>query len=70
VPAVAGLRGRPRRRPESLLAGRGYDHDTYRRLVWEHGIKPVIARRQTEHGSGLGPLPLGGRAHLRLAAPL
>ncbi len=54
VPAVAGLRGRPRRRPDCVIADRGYDHDKYRRLVWERGIKPVIARRQTEHGSGLG----------------
>jgi len=23
-------------------------------MVWERGIKPLIARRQTEHGSGLG----------------
>ncbi len=37
-----------------MIADRGYDHDKYRRLVWERGIKPVIARRQTEHGSGLG----------------
>jgi transposase len=54
VPAVTGRRGRPRRRPESVLADRGYDHDKYRRLVRERGIKPVIARRQTTHGSGLG----------------
>jgi transposase len=33
---------------------RGYDHDKYRRLVWQRGVKPVIARRQAEHGSGLG----------------
>ena len=37
-----------------LLADRGYDHDKYRRLVWKRGVKPMIARRQTEHGSGLG----------------
>jgi transposase len=54
VPAVAGVAGRPRRRPDSLIADRGYDHDKYRRLVWARGVKPVIARRQTEHGSGLG----------------
>ena len=54
VPPVAGLRGRPRFRPETLLADRGYDHDKYRRLVWQRGIKPVIARRLTEHGTGLG----------------
>jgi transposase len=37
-----------------VLADRAYDHDKYRRLVRQRGIKPVIARRQTEHGSGLG----------------
>jgi transposase len=37
-----------------LIADRGYDHDKYRRLLWQRGIKPVIARRQTENGSGLG----------------
>jgi transposase len=51
---VRGRRGRPRRRPQTLLADRGYDHDKYRRLVWQRGVKPIIARRQTEHGSQLG----------------
>jgi transposase len=37
-----------------VLADRGYDHDKYRRLVRELGIRPLIARRNTEHGSGLG----------------
>ena len=37
-----------------LLADRGYDHDKYRRLLRERGIRPVIARRKTENGSGLG----------------
>ena len=54
VPAVSGAVGRPRQRPDSVIADRGYDHDKYRRLLWQRGIKPVIARRQTEHGSGLG----------------
>jgi transposase len=54
VPAVAGLPGRPRRRPACLVADRGYDHDKYRRLLRERGITPLIARRETEHGSGLG----------------
>jgi transposase len=54
VPAVAGQPGRPRRRPDSVIADRGYDHDKYRRLVRERGVEPLIARRQTEHGSGLG----------------
>src|SRR5207249_4295717 len=42
VPPVRGHVGRPRRRPERLLADRGYDHDKYRRLLWKRGIKPVI----------------------------
>ncbi|MGW7438214.1 IS5 family transposase [Streptomyces sp. NPDC054849] len=54
IPSVAGLVGRPRKRPDSLLGDRGYDHDKYRRLVWALGIKPVIARRGVPHGSGLG----------------
>jgi len=37
-----------------VLADRGCDHDKYRRLVWNLGVKPQIARRGTEHGSGLG----------------
>ena len=54
VPPVRGAVGRPRRRPKQVVADRGYDHDKYRRLVRKRGIKPVIARRKTEHGSGLG----------------
>lgn len=45
VPAVARFVGRPRRRPDALLADRGYDHDKYRRLLWQRGIRPVIAER-------------------------
>jgi len=51
---VAGKIGRPRQKPDLVLADRGYDHDKYRRLLWARGIKPVIARRGVEHGSGLG----------------
>jgi len=54
VPPVRGKVGRPRRRPDAVIADRGYDHDKYRRLLRERGIEPLIARRLTEHGSGLG----------------
>jgi transposase len=54
IPPVRGKRGRPRRRPEDLYADRGYDHDKYRHAVRAKGITPHIARRGTEHGSGLG----------------
>jgi hypothetical protein len=45
VRPVRGRVGRPRRRPDLLSADRGYDHDKYLRLLWQRGIKPVIARR-------------------------
>ena len=54
IEPVTGKRGRPRQRPDRLLADRGYDHDKYRRLLWSRGVKPMIARRNTENGSGLG----------------
>ena len=54
IPPVRGKVGRPRRRPERITADRGYDHDKYRRELRVRRIKPEIARRQTEHGSGLG----------------
>ncbi|MEU6602472.1 transposase [Streptomyces flaveolus] len=54
VPAVPGVVGRPRRRPDMLLADRGYDHDKYRRLLWQRGIRPAIAERGQPHGTGLG----------------
>jgi hypothetical protein len=43
----------------------GGGYDKYRRLVWAKYIKPRIARRGTEQGSGLGGA-LGDRAHHRL----
>jgi transposase len=54
IGAIAGKLGRPRQRPDRVIADRGYDHDKYRRELWRRGLKPVIARRATEHGSGLG----------------
>ncbi len=51
---MAGKPGRPRQRADELLADRGYDHDKYRRELRARGVKPLIARRETEHGSGLG----------------
>jgi transposase len=54
IPPARGRRGRPRQRPDKIYADRGYDHDKYRRQVRKKGITPVIARRNTEHGSGLG----------------
>lgn len=54
LPPVRGKRGRPRRKPRTLYADRGNDHDIYRRRLRERGITPKIARRGEPHGSGLG----------------
>ncbi|WP_408055034.1 transposase [Streptomyces davaonensis] len=54
IPPVRGRRGRPRRKPDALLADRGYDHDRYRERIRARRILPVVARRGTPHGSGLG----------------
>ena len=54
ITLVAGKVGPPRQRSAQIVADRGYDHDSYRRELWHRGVKPIIARRGTEHGSGLG----------------
>ncbi len=56
IPARAGVVGRPRRRPDILCADRGHDHDhdKYRRLLRQRGIRPAIAERGQPHGTGLG----------------
>jgi len=41
IPPVAGLPGRPRKRPEALLGDKGYDRDELRKLR----ILPVISRK-------------------------
>ena len=54
IPAIRGVVGRPRRRPTVLLADRGYDSQAHRQALRTLGIRPLIARRKTTHGSGLG----------------
>ena len=54
IPPVRGKRGRPRRRPEQVQGDRGYDSDKHREQLRRLGIQPVLARRMTPHGSGLG----------------
>lgn len=53
-PRVGGKVGRPKEHPDELYADRGYDSDATRQLLRWMGIEPHIARRHTEHGSGLG----------------
>ncbi|MER6434664.1 transposase [Streptomyces sp900105245] len=47
IPSAADVVGRP----DALLADRGYDHEKYRRLLRQRGIRPVIAEGGVEHGS-------------------
>lgn len=54
IPPIAGKPGRPRRKPDLVQADRGYDSNPHRRALAERGIETEIARRYTEHGSGLG----------------
>jgi transposase len=54
IPPIRGKRGRPRRRPQALVGDRGYDSKTHRRELRARRITPRIAKRETEHGSGLG----------------
>jgi transposase len=54
IPAVRGKRGRPRHRPASVQGDRAYDSDPHREQLRRRHIKPVLARRRTAHGSGLG----------------
>ncbi|WP_155637957.1 IS5 family transposase [Burkholderia cepacia] len=54
IPPIRGVRGRPLRKPGVVYADRGYDSTRHRRALRERGIRPVIAKRRTEHGSGLG----------------
>lgn len=54
VPPLQGMRGRPRHRPDHVLGDRGYDAESIRKGLRDRGIQPLLAMRNTEHGSGLG----------------
>lgn len=54
IPPVAGKVGRPIKQPDSVLGDRGYDSEDHRRQLRKKGIIPVLAKRRTENGSGLG----------------
>ena len=53
---VAGRPGRPRRRPDALLADKGYDSDRVRCELTRRRIVPVISSRGTKGIQGLGTL--------------
>jgi transposase len=51
---VGGKPGPDRETPERLQGDRGYDSEPVRQLLRWLGITPVLAKRNTDHGSGLG----------------
>ena len=55
IPSIKQPRGRPRRRPDEVLADRAYDaEEKIRKPLRRRKTKPLIAKRNTENGSGLG----------------
>jgi transposase len=54
IPAVRGKVGHPRSRPRRIQGDRGYDSEPHRRKLRQRDIEPVLAKRRTAHGSGLG----------------
>ena len=54
MPPVGGKPGPKRRKPDRLQGDRGYDSEPVRQRLRGLGIGPVLAKRYTEHGSGLG----------------
>jgi transposase len=54
IPSVSGKVGHPQKRPEVLYADRAYDSEPHRQEMRKRRIIPRFARRNTEHGSGMG----------------
>jgi transposase len=55
-PAVGGRPGPPRELPERLQGDAGYDSEPLRVVLRWLGVTPVLNRRGSGHGSGLGQL--------------
>jgi hypothetical protein len=55
IPYIKQRRGRPRKRPDEVLADRAYDaEEKIRRPLRQRRVTPRIAKRNTAPGSGLG----------------
>lgn len=54
VGPVGCRRGRPRRRFDVVQGDRAYDSQPHRDALRRRGSRPLLARRRTAHGSGLG----------------
>ena len=51
---VRGKPGHPKQRPGELYGDRAYDSEPHREKLRRRKITPKLAKRKTEHGSGLG----------------
>jgi len=54
IAPVAGKVGHPRRRPDRVQGDRAYDSQRHREALQQRHIQPILAKRLTGHGSGLG----------------
>lgn len=54
MPPVGGKPGPKRELPDRIQGDRGYDSEPLRILLRWLGVTPILAKRNTEHGSGLG----------------
>jgi transposase len=54
IPQIAGKKGRPIKRPDIVQGDRGYDSQPHRLALRKMNIQPLLAKRRTENGSGLG----------------
>ena len=55
IPPIKQPCGRPRKRPDEVLADRAYDaEEKIRKPLRQRKTTPLIAKRSTENGSGLG----------------
>ena len=54
IPPIPGRRGHPRRRPDIFQGDRAYGSAENVAETRKRGVKPLLARPHTDHGSGLG----------------
>ena len=54
IPPIRGKAGAPRFKPDEAYADRAYDSEPHRQELRDRHIKPFLAKRNTQHGSGLG----------------
>ena len=53
LPAVAGKVGRPKQKPDRVVADKGFDDESLRTLLRWLGIEPLIPKRRSDE-KGLG----------------